>query len=156
MRFLEEQHGEPQVRITRRDQSATRTISPRGAGRRRAWPESIKSRALELRSQGLNFRQISHGTKLPYFTVLKWHHERKAPSFDLVNVVPTRGKLAKPGCKVATVTDATRGEGVGTRSELALDSSSTVTVTLPTGIRIEGVSLTFLLGLLPKLGMGVK
>lgn len=47
-------------------------------GRRRAWPESIKLRVSELRKLGVNFRQISIRTKVPYFTVLKWQCEGDA------------------------------------------------------------------------------
>ncbi len=46
-------------------------------GRRRAWPESIKQRALELHPLGLNFTQIAKRTGLPYYTLLKWRHEKK-------------------------------------------------------------------------------
>lgn len=109
-------------------------------GRRRAWPESIKSRAFELRSLGKNFTQIAEETGLPYFTLLKWHKEKKSPGFAVVKLVKSR-KAIPP--ETGTVT-----ESVSTRTER-------VTVTVGAQIRIEEVSLDFLLSLLPKLGVTI-
>lgn len=109
-------------------------------GRRRPWPESIKRRALELCALGVNCTQVSKETGLPYFTVLKWKREKGA-GFSMVKVVAKR----KP--EVATVTVAKSA------TEAVLPAAvATVTVAMPGGVRIEGVSFEFLERLLPLLG----
>jgi hypothetical protein len=119
-------------------------------GRRRPWPESLKSRVLELRGLGLNGRRIAERTKLPYHTVARWVRESKSPTFDLVKVVDARAT------EVGMVTDARhRSERVATVTDTTLSSVSTVTVALPSGVRVEGVSLSFLIALLPRLGAAV-
>lgn len=111
-------------------------------GGRRAWPESIKNRVMELRKHGLNCTEISQQAGIPYFTVLKWQKERKNPGFDLVNVVPARRGERR---KVATVTVASR------RLIAAAVSTATVTVTTPKGIRIEGINPEQLFELVARL-----
>lgn len=113
-------------------------------GGRRAWPESIKSRVLELRNHGLNFTAISRQAGIPYFTVLKWQKERKQSGFDLVSVVPTRNR-GRPR-RVATVTVARRREASAARL-----TTATVTVTTSKGIRIEGIYPELLLELVSRL-----
>lgn len=115
-------------------------------GGRRAWPESIKARVLELRRLGLNYSEIAKRTGVPYFTVLRWRDEKKAPSFEPLAVVPSRASLPK----VVTVTVPK------SRSPRSRPSLATVTVAVPGGIRIEGVSLDFLLRLLPRLKDGAR
>lgn len=96
---------------------------------RRAWPTSIRSRVLSLRRAGVRCAEISRCTGLPYYTVLEW---RKNPaSFVELPVV------AKPE-KVGTVTVPTFG---------------VLTITLPSGVRIEGASFEMLNALLPALGV---
>jgi hypothetical protein len=125
-------------------------------GRRRAWPESLKRRVLELHDHDLNYRQIAEGTNLPYYTLLRWAHEKKGPSFEVVNVVAARGRSAKLNAEVATVTDATPAARVATVTDASCDSTATVTVALPSGVRVEGVPLNFLLELLPRLGVELR
>lgn len=105
-------------------------------GKRRTWPESIKSRVIRLRSRGLNFTQISRQTGIPYFTVLAWR-EKKKPGFELVNVVS--GKSSK----MATVTESARQLLVGT-----------VTVTTFKGTKIEGISESALFDFVTRLESG--
>jgi lysozyme family protein len=109
-------------------------------GNRRAWPESIKQRVRALRGTGLNWTQIAKRTGIPYYTVLNWRDEKKSGSFALVNVVPPHRRKIR----TCTVTDAKREAKV----------TDVVTVTMPNGIRIEGVGGALLLELLPKLGVG--
>jgi len=116
-------------------------------GARRAWPESIKTRVLELRRLGLNYSEIARRTGVPYFTVLRWRDEKKAPSFEPLAVVPSRSSSPK----VVTVTVPRSRSKPRSRPLFA-----TVTVAVPGGIRIEGVSLDFLLQLLPRLKDGAR
>lgn len=116
-------------------------------GRRRAWPESIKGRVLELQRLGLNYSEISRRTGVPYFTVLKWRDEKKGPTFEPLAIVPARRTLAK----VATVTVPKAVRRSRPRSSLG-----TVTVAMANGTRIEGISFEFLLKLLPRLKDGVR
>lgn len=109
------------------------------------WPESIKQRVLELRRLGLNYSEISRRTQVPYFTVLKWRDEKKAPSFEPLAVVPSRSNLLK----AVTVT-------VPRSRPRPQPLLATVTVAMPGGIRIEGVDIEFLLRLFPKLKGGVR
>lgn len=113
-------------------------------GGRRAWPESIKSRAMELRNHGLNCTEISRAAGIPYFTVLKWQKEKRKPGFDLVNVVPARRGRRR---KVATVTVP----GLSVKPVTPASATSTVTVTTPKGLRIEGISDRLLLELVWRL-----
>jgi transposase-like protein len=108
-------------------------------GKRRAWPESIKQRARALRGTGLNWAQIANRSGIPYHTVLKWRDDKRAGSFALVNVVPAKRYKAK----VRTVTVA---------KPTAVKVPDVVTVTMPNGVRIEGVGTVLLLELLPRLG----
>lgn len=111
-------------------------------GRRRQWPESIKSRVLKLKEKGLNWSQISNRTGIPYYTVLGWRDERKRAGFELVKVV-SELKRGKP-LSSATVTDATF-------SKKRSSEVVTVTVTTPKGLRIEGCSTSELLELVAGL-----
>jgi hypothetical protein len=106
-------------------------------GNRRAWPESIKNRVLGLRDLGLNFKEISRQTGIPYFTVLAWRDAKKKPGFELVRVVS--GKVGKS----ATATKPTQQGSVGT-----------VTVTTFKGTRIEGISEAALFDFVARLEGG--
>jgi hypothetical protein len=76
-------------------------------GRRRAWPGSVKSRVLGLRGLGLNFKEISRQTAIPYFTVLACRDAKKKPGFELVRVVSGKaGKLAAATNSSAVLVDA--------------------------------------------------
>lgn len=114
-------------------------------GRRRAWPESIKNRVLELQRLGLERKDIAKRTGISYYTIFNWG-VAKAPRFEPVAVVPSRRALPK----AATVTVTPRRHHHRVRPTLA-----TVTVTMPGGIRIEGVTVEILLKVLPQLGGGV-
>ena len=102
-------------------------------GRRRAWPESIKSRVVQLRSLGVKFAQISERTTIPYHTVLQWRS--KSTDFTPVKIVNRRQREIVP---TVTVKDPKPDLG-------------TVTVTTPSGIRVEGVGRELLLEILSNL-----
>lgn len=116
-------------------------------GGRRAWPESIKHRVLELHRLGLNYSEIARRTGIPYFTVLRWRDEKKVPSFEALAIVATKPALPK----AVTVTVPKPRSNLRKSSTLA-----TVTVAMPGGIRLEGVSFEFLLRLLPRLKDGAR
>jgi len=97
---------------------------------RRAWPESIKSRVLSLRRAGVRCAEISRRTGLPYYTVLEWRRGQSG-FVELPVVVEAK--------KVSTVTVPTLG---------------TITVVLPSGVRIEGMCVEVLKAILPSLGRG--
>jgi len=95
---------------------------------RRAWPTSIRSRVLSLRRAGVRCAEISRRTGLPYYTVLEWR-KSPAPFVELPVVAKSE--------KVRTVT---------------VPTFRAMTVTLPSGVRIEGVDFEMLSALLPALG----
>jgi hypothetical protein len=96
---------------------------------RRAWPESIKKRVLALRGSGMRCAEISRRTGLPYYTVLEW--QRTSAAFIELPVV-----MKAP--KVGTVTVPTLG---------------VMTLSFPSGVRIEGMDVEALKALLPSLGV---
>jgi hypothetical protein len=96
---------------------------------RRAWPESIKRRVLRLRELKIRCAEISRRTGLPYYTVLEW---QKIPAAFVELPVVVKSE------KVSTVTVPTLG---------------VLTLTFPSGIRIEGVGVEALKALLPSLGV---
>jgi len=99
-------------------------------GGHRPWPESIRKRVETLWRLGVRSAEISRRTGLPYYTVLQW---RKSGTrfVELPVVVPAE--------KVSIATTPT------------LDPLS---ILLPGGVRIEGVSVDALLVMLPALGVG--
>lgn len=111
-------------------------------GRRRAWPESIKKRVLELELMGLERKEISKRTGISYYTIFNWGAASKKERFEKVAVVQARRVLPK----TATVTVARHRP-----AHLPGPAFGTVTVTMPSGIRIEGVSADVLKELLPSL-----
>jgi hypothetical protein len=108
-------------------------------GRRSAWPESLKSRVLELNRSGMTFAKIARHTKVPYYTILRWRDEKRGPSFRVMNVVDKR--------KIATVTVASTAA-----SESVTVAETQTVVIFPNGVRIEGVSRDLLRELVPVLG----
>lgn len=109
-------------------------------GHRRAWPESIKHRVIELHASGMKFAEIARRTGLAYYTVLRWRDEKSTPGFQAVNVVAKR--------RSATVTVADSGKEMGT-----VTVAESVRVVLASGVRIEGLSLSGLREILPALGV---
>ena len=114
-------------------------------GTRKAWPESIKSRVIDLRRSGLSFSEISRRTGIPYYTVLCWR-DKKRSGFERVSIVAAS--------KTATVTVPIRPTRRASKISDEREVTATVTVAIPGGIRIEGVSVEFLKALLPNLTGG--
>lgn len=93
-------------------------------GRRRAWPESVKKRVLALRGLGVNSHQIAKSLPIPYMTLVSWHRERSG-------FLPVKVVSAKPP---TTVTVGSRRRERGRPR-----ATTTVTVVLTCGIRVEGL-----------------
>jgi hypothetical protein len=123
-------------------------------GRRRAWPESIKIRVARLSEFGLTPKEISSHSQLSYYTVLGWvpaEHRRRYRSRrhqvdgnGTFSPVQIRAERA-----IATVTVAKSSGRLGRSAGppfcgRAPAIIATVTVTLPSGIRIDGVTPQFL------------
>jgi hypothetical protein len=121
-------------------------------GGRRAWPRSIKSRARGLFNQGMSTARIAADCGLSYHTVLNWipkdqrqryrHRPKSVASahFSEVEVLKERAP--------ATVTVAARAQLPAKSHKVSVELEpsriATVTVTLPGGVRIDGVTPGFL------------
>lgn len=89
-------------------------------GGRKAWPNSIREKVLELSRSGMKSSAIAEATGLKYFTVHGW--KKRAPGFRAVAIA-----------KAATVT-------VPIAPALPEQTPATVTVTTKSGLKIEGLS----------------
>jgi hypothetical protein len=114
-------------------------------GKRRAFPESVKSRVLSLQEQGLKCAEISRRSGLPYYTVIRWKIRKQSPSFEVMRVVSGDGKPRLVQSDSVTKSHRRKVNPISKSKELA-----TVTIAMPGGVRIEGVSLKFLEALLPR------
>ena len=121
-------------------------------GGRRAWPEAIKSRVSQLCGLGLTAKEISHLTHLSYFTILGWVSDdpqyrkwkRKSKVIADGHFVPVEVRASRKLISTVTVPN-----------QEVYSQIATVTVTLPGGVRIEGVTAEFLrswLGQLAEMG----
>ncbi len=131
-------------------------------GGRRAWPLAIKSRVLAAVGLGVRAKEIASRTELPYYTILTWipKTERRTyrprqpkESHQLVTGGHFSQLRVRPAAKaIATVTVAkTRKSKLQPPEHAGVSAparrthqSATVTVTLPSGIRIDGVTPEFL------------
>jgi lambda repressor-like predicted transcriptional regulator len=119
-------------------------------GHRKAWPKSIRERVDELRKLGMTLSEIAKETGISYYTIFSWF-ERSAAKFEPVNIVPAK--------TISTVTVAGTKEKRRVSRPIAADcadkqSLATVTITLATGVRIEGLNFEALKNLLPALSGG--
>jgi len=116
---------------------------------RRAWPESIKARVAKLCILGMTPKRISEHTELSYYTILGWVPEELRRRYRTRQ--QSSASEGSPGhfapvairekSAIATVTVAKNSSGLALQPLVA---NATVTVTLPDGIRIEGVTPEFL------------
>lgn len=109
-------------------------------GPHRAWPESLRSRVIELHELGFNFSEISRKTGLPYYTILKWRDEFTPRAFRMLRVAEKK--------KVASVAVTDPAAKVGSVAEA---STTGAVVVLPSGARIEGLGLEELKAVIPLL-----
>jgi transposase-like protein len=83
----------------------------------KAWPKSVKDRVAELVELGMTSTEIAKQTGIAYFTVQNWR--KRARGFRALQIasLPVRNQ------------------------EIANESVVVVTMTMPNGIRIDGVPL---------------
>jgi hypothetical protein len=123
-------------------------------GGRRAWPQSIQSRVRILFNQGMSIARIADGCAMSYHTVLNWipkeerqrdRHQRRARGMSAANFSEVQIRQEKA---IATVTVPVRVSQRAKSSEPSLQTerceTAAVTVTLPGGIRVDGVTAEFL------------
>lgn len=116
-------------------------------GGRKAWPEAIKSRVRLLGGLGLRAPAIAQAADISYYTVLGWlraecrHPHKRRKTVDQQSAghfMPVRVQSSAKG--VSTVTVTNREAMASKRST----PTATVTVTLPNGLRVDGVTVEFL------------
>lgn len=130
-------------------------------GNRHAWPKSVKDRVLMLFSLGLKPKAITAQTGLSYHTVIYWSSKYKqgSKSFKQVAVVPGKSpNLPAPSRRrgprpIATVTVKSRSRGSRESKSVGLKGKNlTVTVTTPTGFKVEGLPIEFAMAWLRRGG----
>jgi hypothetical protein len=136
-------------------------------GGRRAWPEAVKSRVRAAFSLGVPIKEIAERTTLSYFTILHWipkeqrrSYRRRRPALPPApggdkQLVAASGRFselavrrARTPKKIATVTVAKQRRAPVSASAARATrppvESATVTVTIPGGVVISGVTPEFL------------
>ena len=106
-------------------------------GRSQAWPKSIKERVAELSEQGLGDSEVARLVPIPMQTIYSWRHSKKVKS-------PEPSFLPVKINKVSTVT-------VKKKPKPQKVKSPTVTVTTPSGFKIEGLAAEDVLSFFEKL-----
>jgi hypothetical protein len=115
-------------------------------GGRRAWPESIKVRVVKLSALGVSLPEISKRSELSYYTIVNWvpQEQRRQYRARQRKITGPDGHFApvaiRDGQAIATVTVTNDSKTIVPISA----PNATVTVTLPDGVRIEGVTSEFL------------
>jgi transposase-like protein len=108
-------------------------------GDRRAWPESIKNRLLELCEGGLRYQDVAQRSGIPYHTLLGWRfRKKKRDAFKEIAVKSLVGE------SLSTVT-------VGKKLKVT-KSLQTLTVTVGNQIRVEGLDLVGVLKIIKEVG----
>ena len=104
--------------------------------KRKPWPESVRGRVSELQKQGISCKKISEETGIPTWTIYGWAKKRaKRNSFLPVKVINKNESLVTtPRVKPVTVTKLV-----------------TVTIVMPSGIRVEGLSASLAMEMVKKL-----
>jgi len=108
-------------------------------GRRRAWPVSIKTRAMELCEGDFSYHEVAKRTGIPYHTLLTWRYQAKQTnSFTEITIKEPKIK------SLPTVT-------VG-RSKKVPKPSPPLTVTVGKGIKVEGLDIAGAIEIIKFLG----
>lgn len=120
--------------------------------KRRAWPESVKSRVLRLRFLGVSNHRIAQETGIPVMTLYTWkmptaEEARRLPApaeSDSAphGFVPVRVVKRKTGLPVTGKGRAREKASrlLTVRNSDRRTSPPTVTVVHPSGLRLEGLS----------------
>ena len=85
------------------------------------WPESVKARVFELKAMGLSFVKIARRAGIPYGSITSWNRPASFLPVAIVDKSPTV-TVSKP------------------RRKKLKPEFATVTVTTPSGYRIEGLN----------------
>ncbi|MFN8790182.1 MAG: hypothetical protein ACK52I_06550 [Pseudomonadota bacterium] len=96
-----------------------------GEDRRRAWPKSIRERIMALDQLKLNRKEISRLTGVPYETIMQWRYYQNKVDRGFHQVA-----VREPKNATETVTSPPNPKAINV----------TVTVTTPSGYRVEGVA----------------
>jgi len=125
-------------------------------GGRRAWPEAIKSRVRAISAAGASLRDIAERTGLPYYTIIAWVPDTARRRYRKRSQdVPAVGKfseIAVVAAKRPTGVVAVANEKTAAQQPQCDRQIATVTVTLPGGIEVKGVTPEFLAAWLGKAG----
>jgi hypothetical protein len=112
-----------------------------GSGRR-VWPRSIKERVVQLEMLGVKAKAISEQTGIGYDTLLQWRYQRNHQLKQKFHEVGVGKELVKVG----TVTVP------AVKEDKIIHKIGTVTVTTPSGYRIEGTDSQIIMDLLKGMG----
>ena len=100
---------------------------------RKTWPESVRTRVIELRRLGYNLAELSKATDIPYYTMMNWFH---------------RGhRLSAGDFKAVTVTAANPKQELTVQA----DSGRGITITLADRVKIEGLEFKQVMSLLKRM-----
>lgn len=92
----------------------------------RSWPDTIKSRVIQLYHCGLSAKEISLQSGISRFTISKWRQ----------GITSSEKKVVKKSDQNTAQFNAVK---------IRDDQSRTMSITLPNGMRIDGVTTEFLL-----------
>lgn len=108
-------------------------------GRRRAWPEAIKTRVKRLNDNGLSLYSIAQLIGIPYVTLKNWERKQNTGGFRAVTVKTSKPvtTVVPPTAKCPTTVE---GQTVKPLTVVGSEQSSSIAITHPSGIRIEGLS----------------
>jgi hypothetical protein len=116
------------------------------SGQHKQWPKAIKDRVIALSRSGLSIKAISASTEISQHTVASWTARvgrKKFQELAISKQVKALPVLQKQKNRNGSVTK---------RSVSAMDRNRTVTITTPSGYKIEELSLQDLMGLLRSFG----
>jgi hypothetical protein len=132
----------PQSEIVAEIQDLCRQYKAEVPGRSQAWPKSIKERVAELHALGLGDTEVSKLVPISMQTIYSWRHSKikkalkaKCPGFlpVKINDSPTVTVKGRP------------------RKKIHQPKVSTVTVTTPSGYRVEGLDVDSAVRLLSEI-----
>lgn len=95
--------------------------------KRRPWPESIRSRVQELWAMGVSCHEIGSESRVPVQTMYSWRKRLKRGRFVALPIPRAIGHSSDRPVRRLQL------------SQLKARRSTTVTVVLPNGIRVEGL-----------------
>lgn len=112
-------------------------------GKRKAWPQSVKDRVLELKRLGSTETEISRMTGISVQTIWSWKLKQKVTELS----APTSGFLPVQ-IKPSTVTVEVASDKPVPIKRRARKNSQTLTVVTPLGFRLEGLTVNQIVSVL--------